>query len=519
MADAFLRRDWEEAINGYFSPFYSWLLMIFLSIVKPSMYWKFFAVKVVNFLMYIISLIAFEVFLSEFIQYYYNKNLSKPSKDRYYLIPEWVWLVSGYILFSWSSLKLIGVDKDNPDMLVAALVYLATAIVLRVHRRSDNWLNFISLGAILGLGYLSKTFMFPMSFIFLGICFFSIRNHKLAIFKVLTALLVFSLITSPFIYILSNSKGHLTFGDNGKLNYAWYISGMPSVYWQGEPPGSGSPKHPIKKIFDNPVIYEFGMHFNKTTYPIWYDSSYWFEGMKFKLNLPNQINIILKNIIFYYQHFLGILLFSYLIIAAMSDKFLRSLKNLTEGWILLIPAGIGLTLYMLATNMPAAQPSMRYIAPFVVLLFAGVFSTVQIPNSQGSRRLITGITLSTLILISVQFTELWESPGEPIYWKVAQGLNELGIHSGDKVSIIQLRGQNGTKDYWARLAELTIIAEIPDTKSFWETDSTTRSKIYEAIDRTGARAIVQKLGVDTPDYLSESGWRRISNTNYYTYLF
>lgn len=518
MGDAYLRGDWEQAINGYFSPLYPWILSFASFILKPSMYWEFFVVKIVNFLICLFSLVCFEFFLSEFICFYKHK-LSKAPQNKYYVIPDWIWLVSGYTLFIWSSLKLIGVDKDNPDMLVAAIVYIATAIVLRVNTRSHNWLNFIMLGIVLGLGYLSKTVMFPMAFIFLATCFFSVGNTRRGFLRILVAFLVFSLISTPFIYTLSKSKKCLTFGDTGKLNYAWFISGIPPVYWQGDSPDSGIPKHPVRKIFDRPKIYEFGMHFDKTTFPLWYDSSYWYEGIKIKLNLINQIKIIPTNIIFYYQQFLGGLLFGYLIIISLNDRFWSSLKNLTDNWRLLIPAGVGLGLYMLVTNMPNAQPSMRYIAPFVVLLFAGVFSSASIPNSQEAKKIITWLTFSTLILVGVQLTDLWQHPGEPIYWKVAQELNQLGIHPGDKVAVIQIGGKNGTQDYWARLARLTIVSEIPDLSSFWQTDTNTRFEVYKAVEKTGAKAIVQKLGANTPDYLSASGWQQIGNTNYYAYFF
>ena len=46
-------------------------------------------------------------------------------------------------------------------MLVAAFVYLATGLLLRIHRRPGSWWSFVLLGLTLGLAYLTKVFMFP----------------------------------------------------------------------------------------------------------------------------------------------------------------------------------------------------------------------------------------------------------------------------------------------------------------------------------------------------------------------
>lgn len=177
IGDAYFAQDWEAAINGYFSPLYSWILGGFIHLLKPSMYWEFLIVKIANFTIFILSLICFDFLLREFIYYYYKQQKKNVEKDSI-LIPEWFWLISGYILFLWSSLKWIGINTDTPDMLVSAIVYLATAIILRIYTKSDGWLNFVCLGVVLGLGYLAKAIMFPMAFIFIGISIFSINFRR-----------------------------------------------------------------------------------------------------------------------------------------------------------------------------------------------------------------------------------------------------------------------------------------------------------------------------------------------------
>src|SRR4030095_1018554 len=49
VADAYLRRDWHTAINAYWGPLYSWLIAITYLITRPSPYWKFAVLHLLNF--------------------------------------------------------------------------------------------------------------------------------------------------------------------------------------------------------------------------------------------------------------------------------------------------------------------------------------------------------------------------------------------------------------------------------------------------------------------------------------
>jgi hypothetical protein len=527
IGDAYLRGEWNVAINGYWSPLYSWLLGLTMLVLKPSPYWEFPVVKLVNFLIYLFALVCFEFFLHQLVFYYREQISQAPSTS--FKIPKWAWIVSGYTLFIWSSLQWIGIYCDTPDMCVAAFVYLAAGLVLRIHKRSENWFNFIMLGAVLGFSYLSKAAMFPIAFVFLAVSIFSvgfsISSLRRALPQILASILIFTLISTPFIVALSTAKGRLTFGDTGKLNYSWIVASevKPYRFWQGNESGSGTPKHPPRKIFDNPEVFEFGTPVGGT-YPPWYDPSYWYEGLKIKFNFTRQIAILVENAIYYY-YLLGSLIFGYLILVFLSGKFWLSVKNLTESWRLLIPAVAGNGIYMLAQNMPEQiidrQPSTRYIAAFIVLLFAGVFSSVRLNDSQETKRVITGMTIAALVTIggqlfyqNSQYLLLLRHPEQHIQWQVADSLKQLGFQAGEKIAII---GKYTFPSYhWARLARAKIVAEIPDETSFWDKDAAVRSEVIKTIQRTGATVIVQKPGLQIPpDCISAIGWQEIGNTGYY----
>lgn len=523
IGDAYFRRDWTTAINAYWSPLYPWILGLTLAVFKPSTYWEFPLVKVVNFIIYLFALVCFEFFLTELVVDY-NKKVAKLS-NRALKIPNWVWITSGYSLFIFSSLQWIGVYNDSPDMLVAALVYLAAGLILRI-QRSNTWLNFIILGAVLGFGYLSKAVMLPLAFVFLLVSLFSVGNIRKAFPKVLTSLLVFTLIVTPFIVTISLAKNQLTFGDSGKLNYEWLVTTeiTPYRFWQGKEPGRGKPKHLVRQIFDRPAVFEFESP-GSSTYSPWHDPSYWYEGLESKFNLKKQIIVIAKNALFYYKKFFISLIFTYLILVCVSGRFWLSVKDLIVNWRLLVPAAAGLGIYMLVINLPDAFKQTRYVAPFIVLLFAGVFTSVRLNNSPESKRLIAGISIATLLTISSQVFEqaardlrtVLNGSQQHTEWEATQSLNRLGLQPGDKIAVL---GEYIAPYYhWARLARVRIITEVSDEKSFWEANPTTRAKVLETIKNTGVRAIVQRPGFKLPDSAIALGWKKVGNTNYYVYFF
>lgn len=523
IADAYLQGEWNVAINGTWSPLYSWLLGLIISILKPSPYWEFPVVKFLNFLIYLFALICFDLFLRELIFFYQEKTPQSP--NRAFIMPEWAWAILGYTLFIWSSLVWIGIYCDTPDLCTAALVYLASGIVLRVHTRSDSWFNFIMLGLCLGFGYLSKAAMFPLAFVFLTTAMLSVCNLRRALPRVLVALLVFTIVSSPFIVALSIAKGRLTFSDAGKLSYAWFVNPgdfiIPDHHWQGGPPGSGTPKHPTRKILDAPPVYEFGTPI-RGTYPPWTEPSYWYEGLTVKFNLKKMIRILWRNTSFYYTQFLGSLILSYLILICVASRFRSFLiRDLAKNWRLFIPAIAGLVIYMIPTdfqlNFIRLQPSTRFIAPFIVLLFAGAFASVRLPNSHKSKKLIVSLSTIALIIIvgrsyqeSQTFVTVLRQP-EHIHWQVTDGLNQLKSQSGEKVAIL---GSEDDHEFWARLARVKIVAQIPDISNFWAQDVESISEVFKTVEKTGARIIVNSPQSKMPDSISTASWQKIGNTGY-----
>ncbi len=524
LAEAYLRHDWRTALSAYWSPLYPFLIALALWIAKPSSYWKFSVLHLVNFAIYLFALGCFGFLIRELIRLHRSLR-AKLILDQFAVMPDWTLVALGYPLFIWSTLYLIVVTEESPDLLVAAIVYLACAILLRIRRHPSSWSLFVILGITLGIGYLAKSIMLPMAIIFLAAGLFSIGSLRRAAPRVLLAAVTMMLIAAPFVLAISSAKGRLTLGDSGNLNYLWSINRVPVFHWQGDKGGNGHPRHPTRKILDTPPVYEFGEPI-AGTYPPWFDPTYWYEGSVSKFDLRQQLRVLLAAVKNYYDLFYkwGLqygLLVGLLTLYMMSRRGWLMLHDLTYHWSLIIPALAGIGLYSLV-NVQG-----RYVASFFVLLWLDLFSAVRLPASVESQRLIRATTLvlmGAMVFTSVassgreatqtvQFLIGSEDRTEHEHWQVAEELRELGLVPGDRVAVIG----KSSRAFWAHLAALRINAEIQreDAAGFWESDSSVRDQAIQAIARTEVKNIVAE---QPPSGVDLSGWHRIRNTGYYIYI-
>jgi hypothetical protein len=526
MGDAYLRGDWDMALNPYWSPLYSWLLAPVIHVFHPSMLWEFPVVHMVNFLIYVLALICFEFFWLRLMRYHQASSAAEESVT----LPEWALLALGYTLFIYSALNLIKIWSVTPDMCVAALVYLAAGLIVQVREGAATRYTFAALGIVLGFGYLAKAAMFPLALIFLGITLFSVGNLRRGVPLVLVALTFFLLVAAPLIISLSNAKGRLTFGDAGGLNYSWYANGVPYSHWQGGIPDHGNPKHPTRKIFDAPPIYEFGTPIGGT-YPVSYDPSYWYEGVVPHFNWRDQISVLLTTAQFYFDLLFrqqGVLIAGLLILYGIRLPRLGAVINILRSWGLAIVAMAAFGMYSLV------YVESRYIGAFVVLFWADLLARVRLPDSPVSRRVITLVSaiMLTFMLVNIAAFNLQgfakialgantgqrssERTSRPQLAgrEVAGVLHGLGVSPGDKVALIGY----GFDAYWARLARVKIVAEMLfwEADKFWLGDSSFQSQVIQAFASTGARAIVAE---NVPTYVHPTGWNRVGNSSYYVYLF
>ncbi|MGH7572006.1 MAG: hypothetical protein ACREMK_09220 [Gemmatimonadota bacterium] len=532
MGDAYLRGDWAMAVNAVWSPLYSWILGLAMWLVDPSPRWEIPLVHVVNFGIYLVALFSFEFFW---------RRLTAVAGEEGPVgrigFPDWAWISIGYALFVWSSLALIRVWAVTPDMLVAALVYVAAGLLLDIGAGSARRWTWVVFGLVLGLGYLAKAVMFPLAFVFLLLAVLTQRDRRKAAGQGALALAAFLLVALPLVAALSSAKGHATFGETGRLAYLRYVNHVPYPFWTAEAPsGLGEPEHPARLVFDDPPVYEFGTPVGGT-YPLSYDPSYWYEGVSARFTLAEQMKALLSSARWYFEFFVrqqaGLLAtVAILLLIGGAPRQLR----FDERWALTAVALVAFALYGFV------YVEGRYVAPFVVLFWAGILSHVRLPETAESRNLmrVSGAVLVLFTLIAVaQFEaefgsafldldlpEATVTPATPQPWpspppvdragspsEIAEGLRELGVRPGDAVGFVGY----AFAAYFARLADVRIVAQIhsQDASRFWDALRSGRGAVLDAFAEAGAEVIIAE---QVPPEGPGIGWRRIGRTSHWVYF-
>ncbi len=518
IGDTYFRGDWAAAVNAVWSPLYSWILGLVNLIVKPPMQWEFPTVHIVNFFIYLFALACFE-FLWRNV-----RGVSQPEDRR---LSDPLWWTLGYLLFIWTSLSLIQIWAVTPDMLMAGLVFLAAGLIAQIRAGDDRLRFFLSLGLILGLGYLSKTFVFSIAPVFLALAWLVQKGTWSAFKKTSLAAGVFLLISLPFILLISNVKGKFTIGEAGTVTYVRHVIGITDPHWQGDPLSGIVPAHPSRIIHESPRVYEFGEPIGGT-YPLTTDPTYWYEGIDVRVSLKDLFRSLFVSGLFFVDLFFreqGILAACVIALYFMGQRTNPTFLEILNRWVLVIPAVIAFGLYglVLVAN--------RYIGVWVLLFWADILANIRLPNPPNNRswlNVLSGIAafglLANIILFNLDgfrrlnpsletgLSEPTAPPARPL--AVAQTLKELGIEPGDKVGVIG----HAYDSFWARLARVKIVAEMSeaDADDFWRGDESLQQEVLQSFADAGVRAVVAEY---VPPFAEMSHWLRVGNSNYYIYMF
>jgi hypothetical protein len=534
LGDAFFHRTWFDAVNGYWSPLYAWLLGSAMFLTKPTRQWEFPIVHVVNFIVYLAALAGFEFFLRsilptdptariEAILPREGSGASSTALSRVAL------LAIGYSLFLWTSLELISIWGVSPDLCIAGFVYLIAGLLLRIRGKSSLSLYLI-LGLVLGLAYLTKAVMFPLGFAFIAIGFFAVpRGKRLGYLSITT--LAFLGVSAPWLVALSRAKGRFDFGDSGHLNYSALVSpGGRNLNWQGEPPGSGVPVHTTRQIHSKPPVFEFATPVGGT-YPPSFDPSYWDEGRKVTIDVRAQMRVIKEHLLLYAGLLLrdqpGLLAVALALILAGG---VATRKAILAHWPLFLMAFAAGGLYMLV------HAESRFVGAYVSISWLGILAGIHFntsshysvsahsdsacsgPASSDSRsKLVDYLALATVVTILLSVadgTVRAVREGGPYSAQdqiaVADILTEGGMRPGDRVAVVG----DGNWFYWSRLGRFKIVSAIiaVDAPTFWDETPAEKEDVYRLFAGTGAKALVTTGPLSAE---AGSGWRRIGTTTYY----
>jgi hypothetical protein len=488
LSDAWMRGQWIDGISGYWSPLYPAVLGLARALTNISLADEAALLHAVNFIFMLLSLVGFEMFLSE-LRARARATHSGSSTQTSSVPSESAWWdVVMYVLFGWGALRLIGVGTSTPDMIVSAALYFAAALTLRCHRAPSPAV-FAGLGLVLGLGFLAKGALLTIGVVWLAAIAvgFGIRA-KLPMRLLASA--VFLVVSVPFIAILSQKKGRLTFEDASRVNRGWFVSRYPAI-WTGLPAGSGTPVHAAQVVNEDPLVVEYPGKAG-SSYPFWDDPSYWTEGMIPQFDLRGQARTAIRQLR-YYAYAIGPVVLALTLLSLLSKPRTVMLRGLGA-----VPS-LSLSMLTLIGGYATVVTQTRFIAASVVILAVLAIDAFRRAEKPPPARILVVIVAVASILpvwwgrhlITQSLTVVREVSGKRIphpHLAIATALSKRGLQREDRIGVIGYAYDS----YWARLAGVRIVAEAPPDASekYWAASDSVRSAVERAFWRAGVRVIV-----------------------------
>lgn len=511
---AYLRGDWNAALNPVWSPLYSWVLGAALRVLRPSLYWEFPVVQSLNFIIYLFTLLCFRFLLVGLMDHsetrgneFQQMNLAR--------IPKSVWVVLGYTIFMVASLEMVEVTNVRPDMCVAAFFFLASGIVVRIHTVTPKWRMYFLLGVCLGVGYLAKAVLLPLSFAFIVASLVVDNGIRKGVSHLLAALLGLGIVAGPYVALLSKRQGHFTFSETARLNYVWFVNNVSEVEFMSDnAPGYGHPLHPLRRICDHPVVFEFAGPV-PGTYPVNFDAAYWWAGVKPHFHFIQQLRRFATGL-----HELFGLLFSEFQIGLFTGtlalflfgaRWRLIIRRAAGSWFVLLPPIAGLMMYASVYVLP------RYVGSFFAVFWLGIVSVWALPDLPQTRRVLTSIAgaiavTTMLVVLGSTYEDMRTQINlGPVEWRVAEYLRQVGIRHGDHVGRLELGYNLG----WALLDGLRVTSEVDldpgQAQHYMTASDEVKAEVLQAMFRTGVKAIVsdhiERAGCKT-------GWHTVDKTDY-----
>jgi len=506
-------------VNGFWNPVYAFLLGLTVAVTKPSLYWEYPTVHLLVFIVFLFTMTCFDYFLRQWMQLRPDLGPEEKASSE----PDWAWISIAYTIFLWSCLEWIHVDSAAQDLLVAGFFYLSCGLLVTISSGRAKWGAFLGLGLTLGLNYLTKFFLLPICLLILVTAWLAARGK--ARYVVISAI-AFVALAAPFIAALSVQKGRLTYGEAATYDYAVNVNRIQRYNWQGD--AQMPLAHPTRQIFPSPATFEFREPF-KGTYPVLYDLTYWYEGVKPRFHFRQQIKALASNLLWLSETLFfalnGLLLGSVFLVLYGTGRGWSVLSDMLRFWFLLVPCVATTALYAFVFYAP------QYLAAAFVVLLLCLFLSAAFNRDLPKYRLVSGVAILQLAmfvaLVGLPVTlhvfgihPFYSRKAEKAsYQQVAEKAIEMGLKPGDQIA--SLEHSTLGMSQWAHLARIEIIAEVSyrageegDANNFWNADPLTQERVIQKLSQTGARAVISQ---DAPIGAGAGRWLEIGTTGYYLY--
>jgi hypothetical protein len=494
VARSYARQDWHTAINGYWGPLYAWLLAIFVRLFRPGMRNELAIAQALNFVLFAAALYLFGRFWRAVGAWgtRISKGNSIPAASPL------VWITLGYLLFVvdfvWP------VDTINPDILVASLVFAIGSLLFTLDDDSQSGIaTYAWLGVLLAIGYYAKTIMLYFAvYILAAILFRGWRWQRLR--GPIVSAVIFVVLVAPFVVILSLALGHITAGDSGRLNYAWFVNGTETKTWMKDPdavvrPGAPVPFYPGAIASDSPRVFR-NPSMQGITYAPWYDAARFDVRTHPAIDFHNQLRQLAINLRYVKEQLLcATAAVTVPLIFLLWNRPRESLSNLASTWYWTVPALAIFGMYLLVHLVE------RFVIGFSLLLWGAAWASVFVPKGfelVARRAILAGMMVFAAYtlpgLVHYVVSTRANSSGEDV--AIAQALPGFGVSPGDGVASIG----DGQEAYWAHLANVPVVAEVWSIESaqFWSASQAKQDAVLRAMANAGAKVAVSRAELDRP---------------------
>jgi hypothetical protein len=304
-------------------------------------------------------------------------------------------------------------------------------------------------------------------------------------------------------------------------------------------------KHPEKELLRTPLVLSYA-EMAYGTYPDWFDTTYWNEQIKphfsLRQDLPRATRDSVLFVRYLFNHPEALLLLALLVVLGARPKLRWKPRDPAANAFWLVPLLLGVSIWGIYAIVNTEE---RYVTVAYLSILLPLFAALRLPQPRSEAELHAAqnaaanlrFTASALVLLlallatgeslRIVFEDrrqlaLTKSPGgwtSPTMVHVADGLESLGVHSGENVACI---GHTACLNdhYWARLAGVRILTEIydPETPVYsFLADLPNREQAIGVVRAQGAKVLVADFGnfrVSDSDPAFR-GWRQLGGTTFY----
>ncbi|MBI4847187.1 MAG: hypothetical protein HY808_01230 [Nitrospirae bacterium] len=428
IAHKYSNGDYADAVNGFWSPLFSWLLVPFIKAGLNPLH----AARILN-------LISGFFLLTGIRSLSYSFDIS----DRLRVV---MLITAVPVILSYTTIIF-------PDMILLCLLVYYLAIIFRADYPGKISNGIIS-GVIGATAYFSKNYAFPffISHFTLFSIFHYIKNktgaERAGVLKNgVAGMLVFALLSGFWIFAISSKYGHFAVGTAGSYNFSQIGPELPQMSEQPEP-----------VLFMGLIEPS-----NKTAVSIMEDPTYmkvqsWspFQSQRYFMHFAKHVLNNIYNIAFVFNKFSllsGVIIIAYVILIFYYGRMFHN-TELLYPLSTLILFSAGYTPFIIDVN------NERYIwlANILLLLMCGHLLTKLF--STGS--FISGLWRNILMFIFIlSFLKL---PLGVISEKPDRGERNLGLFSGIE-SVYDLHGRIASNDRWGDTLQIVYYKNMRDNRS------------------------------------------------------